>query len=102
MISLVEGVFPSLEILYFYIVMISEFKFNLVFKVKNNFSDVCNVFSYTICLWSVSLCCFVIRHHQSVFLGNDIITVKRHSLKKKKPLLSQERIFSALKQYLPI
>lgn len=86
MISLVEGVFPSLEILYFYIVMISEFKFNLVFKVKNNFSDVCNVFSYTICLWSVRLCCFVIRHHQSVFLGNDTITVKRHFLKKKKSL----------------
>ena len=33
------GGFPSLEIPYFYIVVMSVF--NLFFKVKNNFSDVC-------------------------------------------------------------
>lgn len=38
MVSLGEGVVPSSEFPYFYIVMIPGFKF--VFKVKHNFSDV--------------------------------------------------------------
>ena len=85
--SLMEGVFLSLEIPYFYIVMIPDFKYN--------FSDIC-ILLYRLPM--VSLCCFVMRHHQPVFPSNVIVTIKRHSLKKN----SHEGIFSASKQYLPL
>lgn len=89
--SLVGGVFPSLEIPYFYILMISDF--------KHNFSDIPKVFHCMGCLWSVSLCSFVMRHHQPVCLSN-VTVINRHSLKKKKN--PHEGTFSASKQYLPL
>lgn len=46
MVRFMEGLFPSLEVPCFYGIIIPEFK--LVFKVKHNFSGICDVLSGTV------------------------------------------------------